>query len=192
MDGAPQHRKGWLRRPSEAVPPKAEWKDPGDEQKASGTARKGRISPQMREAIRLRVIDDLTLDQAAERAGVSVAGICKALKQPHVIAFAEQVQWQYIQDVTARRSFLKAKALKVAEELLTKAQSEQVRARMVEFLSGEGRQPLVNVQVSAAERGVYAYTKPRDITPPPDSASGGLIGQAVEIEGKSQEPDQHD
>jgi hypothetical protein len=142
----------------------------------------------MRQAIRLRVIDNLTLDDAAERAGVSVAGICKALKQPHVIAYAEAVQWEYIQRLAQRKTLLKAKAMDVAEHLLMNAQSEQVRARMVEFLAGEPRQALVNVNLSSAERGVYAYQKPRDVTPAPDSPSGAASAQPIEIEGKATEP----
>ena len=152
---------------------------------------KRRLSTALRTAINAIAKEGTTKREAARRAGMNETSLGKALAKPHVAKELEAAKTLFAMEMNDLRGTAKAIAIETGIELMRTSASDAVRARMVEFFAGEAKQALVNVNVSTAERGVYAYTKPRDITPAPDSASGWLIGQAVEIAGKSQEPDQH-
>lgn len=141
---------------------------------------KDRISPAVREAVRLRVREGATFLEAAKRAGLSEAGIHKAWKRPAVLALIEQEQAQYIQEVEALRAGYKAQAFEVAADLMRNAKSEAVRMRAVEFLAGGPPQTTVNVQVNNAAPG-YSYARPSD------RASTSTDRQHIEIEGKATE-----
>jgi hypothetical protein len=128
----------------------------------------------LRNAIDLRVKQNLTILEACNRAGISEAGWHKAMKRQSVQAYLQAVQLQYIQDVDARRAHYKARAFEVAAELMETAQSESVRMRAVEFFAGEAKAPAVQVQVNTGSSG-YTYRRP------PDRASGGDSVQDAEI-----------
>ena len=123
---------------------------------------KRRISAKVRKALQLRVREGLTWAEAAERAGLSEAGIYKARKQPHVQATYETMIAQQTKEVEELRRPLKAIALKEAKRLMTEAKSESVRARMVEFLAGErDKSPAVAVQINNNMGGSgYEYVPP--------------------------------
>lgn len=154
-------------------------------------ARAPRINARVRQAIDHIAREGTTTREAAKRAGLNESSLYRALGRPNVAAHLEQAKALYCMEIDKLRGTAKAIAIQTGIDLMQHSNSDNVRARLVEFFAGEAKQPLVNVSVSTAERGVYAYTKPRDITPAPDSASGGAISQAVEIEGKVVEPDQH-
>lgn len=140
----------------------------------------------MSRAITLRVINNLTLDDAAELSGVSVAGLCKALNQPHNQVAIDAMMVAYIKRVEARKAVLSAKAMERGEQLMDNAESEQVQARMVEFWAGKYQEkPVHKVQLSAhVQHGFagYQYLKEGqqlvDITPEPDNVSGDPDGNS--------------
>jgi lambda repressor-like predicted transcriptional regulator len=148
---------------------------------------KHRLSTALRKAINAIAKEGTTKREAARRAGMNETSLGKALAKPHVAKELEAAKTLFALEMNDLRGTAKAIAIQTGIELMRTSASDNVRARMVEFFAGEGRQPLVNVSVSAGQdRGVYAYTKPRDITPP-DSTSGVTAAQAIEIEGKASE-----
>ena len=136
-----------------------------------------RISAKVRHALTARVKDGLTWIEAAKAAGLSEAGIHKARKSQHVKALYEEIKGEYIQEVDALKAPFKAQALLVARDLMRESKSDAVKARMVEFLAGEGKGNAVNVavQVNNHMANGYEYVRPGaqivDITPAPDSPS---------------------
>lgn len=127
---------------------------------ADGRSRKGRISPRVREAVRLRVERGYRCEDAARAAGLSPAGYFKAMTRPHVQEYAQHVKDAYIQRSTELREFGKAQAIEVALELLREAKSESVKARMVEFLAGErDKSPQIAIQNNVLVGG-YEYPPP--------------------------------
>ena len=116
-----------------------------------------RISQRVRDAVHYRVHEGLSLVAAAEKAGLSRNGFAKALKRPAVQDLLRQVQEAFVLETEASRSVYKARALEVALDLMMNAKSETVRARMVEFLAGDGKTPQVAVHVDARQSGGYEY-----------------------------------
>lgn len=145
-------------------------------------ARKGRISARVRHAVTLKVEKGLTGEQCAALAGLSNAGFWKAWKQPHVQALYETLKHEYIMRVMDRKPLLKARAYEVAEELMGKDQPPAVRARMVEFIAGEGRGPAFAVQINNAPPQGYIY-------PRPDTVSGGDAGQVIDGQAEPAKPE---
>lgn len=138
---------------------------------------KRRISARVRDAVRLRVEKGYKCEDAARAAGLSSAGYYKAMNQPHVKAYAEAVKLAYVERIQADKAILRAEALEVARDLLHNSPSDQVKARMVEFLAGEAKSgPSVNVQINNNSGG-YEFVRPGqrvvEIEPEPDTASGG-------------------
>ena len=111
--------------------------------------KKPRISAKLRLAIDIRVRKGCTITEACEGAGISPAGWHKAMKRPAVQALLQNVQQRFVSEVNAGSAHRKAQALKVAVDLMHNAKSETVRARMAEFLAGDGRAPQVSVHVDA-------------------------------------------
>jgi len=75
----------------------------------------------------------MTIKDACEEAGLSESGW-----RPAVVAHLQEVQERYVAEVEANRAAYKAQALEVAADLMRNAKSEQVRARMTEFLANDG------------------------------------------------------
>tara|TARA_R100000808_G_C2103749_1_gene120021 strand:+ start:373 stop:870 length:498 start_codon:yes stop_codon:yes gene_type:complete len=118
---------------------------------------KRRVSAKVRKALEIRVREGATWLRAAELAGLSEAGIHKARKQPHVIDLFERLKTEYVQQLEQLEGVHKARALEVARELLDQEENKQVRARMVEFLRGESKQPVVSVAINQQFNGDYAF-----------------------------------
>lgn len=156
------------------MPERARMNDLSPVRKRAEASINGRISPQMREAIRLRVIEGISGDDAARRAGLAPSGFWKAMKRQHVQAYEERLKLEYVQRVMARREIVKARAIEVAEDLMLNAQSEAVRMRAVEFFAGEARGPVVQVQVNNPAS-AYNYRRPTDC------ASGANAGQVIDV-----------
>ena len=121
--------------------------------------RPSRISARVRAAVEARVVQGLSIEKAAEAAGLSRAGFAKALKRPAVQDLVRAVQDRFIRDTEARRSVFKARAFEVALDLMLNAKSEAIRARMAEFLAGDARVSPVAVHVDARQvvRGGYEF-----------------------------------
>jgi hypothetical protein len=113
-------------------------------------------------ALTLRIREGMTWPQAAEAAGLAESTIFKARKQPHIIELYQKLENEYIQDVEKMRAPYKAQAFEHAKHLMNNAKSEQVQARMVEFLAGESKKDGVNVQINNNISGGqgYEYVKP--------------------------------
>lgn len=143
------------------------------------------ISARVKHAMKLRVINGLTGEEAAKAAGLSPAGFWKAQKQPHVQEYANALRAEFVQEVDARKQVIKARAFIVGEDLLHNAASEQVKARMVELFTREGAQPLVNVNINGGPA-PYNLTRPSTTIDhrkraQPDVQSGDDISQAIDI-----------
>lgn len=126
-------------------------------------AKKPRISTKLREAMRLRIRRGMTITDACEKAGISPSGWHKAMGRQAVRdAFAEEAA-DYISEVEVLRASAKVQAIEVALELMKTAKSENVRARMAEFLASEGKAVghQVNVTVDARNTGGgYEFVRP--------------------------------
>lgn len=126
-------------------------------------APKPRISAKIRAAVECRVREGLTIQAAAEKAGLSRNGFAKALKRPAVLDLMDATQRKFIADVDGRRALLRARAYEVAAELLEKTTSESVKVRLIEFLCGDGKAPQVAVHVDARQEhrpAGYEYVRP--------------------------------
>lgn len=124
--------------------------------------RQRRISPKVRTALELKVKEGIPWAKAAQRAGMSEAGIHKARKATHIQEEFERIKGQYINEIEASAGLHKARALEVARELLDESNSDTVKARMVEFLRGEGKpqtQITVQNQVNVGAGG-YEFVPP--------------------------------
>lgn len=123
--------------------------------------RPARLSPKLRAAIEARVTEGLSIVDACAKAGMSPQGWHKAMKRPPVRDHLEQIQRRFVTETEARRSIYKARAFEVALDLMLTAKSEAVRARMAEFLAGDGKAPQVAVHIDARqERGGYEFVRP--------------------------------
>ena len=115
-------------------------------------APKPRISPKVRAAVDFRVRDGLSIQAAAEKAGLSRNGFAKALKRPAVQDLLADCQRRFIGEVEGRRAYLKARAYEIAADMLETATSEAVKVRLIEFLCGDGKAPQVAVHVDPNRR----------------------------------------
>lgn len=120
------------------------------------------MSALVRQTLRYRVEECLSWREAALKAGMSEAGIHKARLQPHVQALHEEMALQRLQEMEALKAPFKAKAFEEGMKLLTRAKSEAVRARMVEFFAGGDRSSGVNVavQINNNSASGYEYAPP--------------------------------
>ena len=98
-----------------------------------------RLSSKLRQAIEGRVRRGVSISAACEEAGLSTAGWHKAMKRPAVQDHLRGVQERFVAEVEASKSLYKAQALDAARDLMLNAKSQTVRARMVEFLAGDGK-----------------------------------------------------
>jgi hypothetical protein len=107
------------------------------------------------------VTDGLSITEACARAGLSRQGFAKAMKRSAVRDHLEEVQRRFVTESEAKRSLYRAKAFEVALDLMLNAKSEAIRARMAEFLAGDGKAPQVAVHIDARpERGGYEFVRP--------------------------------
>lgn len=143
---------------------------------------KGRLSPKIRRAFKLRVEEGLTIAEACQRAGASEAGWHKAMKRPQAQAEYEAIELAFIQTIERRRKTYRARAIEVAAELMERGQSEAVRMKAVEFFAGETRQPTVAVQVNNHAGSGYIYTRP-------DTQSADGAGQVIDAQAQSPKPE---
>jgi hypothetical protein len=124
---------------------------------------KPRLSSKLKDAIRRRVANGRSIKAACEEAGLSESGWHAAMRRPAVLDHLREVQERYVAEVEANRAAYKAQALEVAADLMRNAKSEQVRARMAEFLASEGK-PGHGVQVNVDARSMapigYEYIPP--------------------------------
>lgn len=123
------------------------------------TAQKPRISVKIRTAIEARVRQGLGVAAAAEAAGMSRNGFAKALKRPAVQEHLWKMQAAFVAEIEASRAVYKAQALEAALDLMKNAQSETVRARMIEFLAGDVKSPKIAVRVDARPQRSYEFVQ---------------------------------
>jgi hypothetical protein len=83
------------------------------------------------------------------------------MKRPAVRDYLESVQRRFVTGTDANRALYKARALEVAVDLMFNAKSEAIRARMAEFLAGDGKVSPVSVHIDARQnRGGYEFVRP--------------------------------
>ena len=146
---------------------------------------KGAQPPRMRAPLR-KAVDEIvwkgvTQREAAHRAGMNETALGRALARPAIAAWLEHLKAQAALDADKLKTQARAIAIQEGLRLMTQAQSEAVRARMVEFFAGEAKPgSQVNVQVNV-DRGGYEFVRPGarmvEIEPAPDSASGAEDAQ---------------
>jgi len=119
-----------------------------------------RLSSRIRAAVEARVRLGMSIAAAAEAAGMSKNGFHQALKRAAVQAYLREVQAAFVAETDANRAVYRVRALEAALDLMLNAKSEAVRARMVEFLVGDGKAPQVAVHVGARTCGGYEYIRP--------------------------------
>lgn len=120
---------------------------------------KRRASPKVARAIDIIATTGITLRLAAEHAGMNESALSRALAQPHNKAALNERKALLCMEMDSLKPIAKAIAYREGMDLMQNSPSHQVRARMVEFFAGEGKQALVNVQVNAAPHG-YQYKRP--------------------------------
>lgn len=139
--------------------------------------RPSRISPRVRAAVGFRVRENLSIANAAEKAGLSRNGFAKALKRTVVQDLIRDEQERMAQDVNHLRAVARHRALEVAREILENG-SENAKLRVIDLFLREGKAATeVNVSVDArqTDRGGYEYVRPGQRLVEvlePESASG--------------------
>lgn len=124
-------------------------------------ARKPRISSKVRAAIELRVRKGLSIEAAANAAGLSRNGLSKALKRPEVDRLLAETQERFVTEVSSQRALLRAHACEVASEMLESTTDDRVRLKLIELLMSDGKAPAVSVNVDARTgSGGYEYLRP--------------------------------
>lgn len=132
---------------------------------------------ELREAVRLIVQKGYQIGKAAEAAGLHPVSLSRALARPPIRAYLEEQKALYCLDADQLKGRAKAMAINAGIDLMHNAQSEAVRARMVELFAGEGGKG-AQLQVTINnDRGGYEFVRPGqrivDITPAIDGASDG-------------------
>lgn len=144
--------------------------------------------PRMRPALRMAVelIIELGISQrdASRRAGMNETVLGRALKKPHIAAYVEHQKAVFLTDMLKLKDRAKAIAIAQGIDLMHSAQSEAVRARMVELFASEPRPGAsVAVQVNV-DRGGYEFVRPGarmvEISPITDEPSGDDDSQAID------------
>lgn len=105
--------------------------------------------------------------------GMNETSLSRALQKPHIAAYVEYLKAQAVIDAAGLKEQARTMAIRVGIDLMHRAQSEAVKARMVEFFAGEPRGPSVAVQVNVPQAQGYSYTRP-------DGASGAGSAQAID------------
>ena len=149
--------------------------------------RKPRVSAKVRRAVDLIANDGLTQVEAARRASLHPVTLCRALKRPQVAALLDEAKALAALEADNLKGIARSLAIRTGIDLMRSSQSDQVKAKMVEFFAGEGRQPLVNIQLPAADEPAsgYAYRRPQTIGP--DHASVVEDAQVVDPKEKDDE-----
>lgn len=135
------------------------------------------MRPALRQACDLIVTKGVTQREAAIRAGMNETALSRALLKPHIKAWLEEQKAAFAVDMLQLKDRARGIAISTGIELMHSAQSEAVRARMVELFASEGKPgSQVNVQVNV-DRGGYEFVRPGsrmvEIEPATDGASGG-------------------
>lgn len=136
-----------------------------------------RISPAIRQAVRLIVRNAHTQREAAKIVGMNETSLGRALKKEHVQALMEKEKTALLADGASIRNIAIASAYVVGMELMHKASSEAVRARMVELFTRQGAEQGPTVVVNQVNSGGYGYSappqrrqpEPIDVTPDYDA-----------------------
>ena len=125
-----------------------------------------RVGTKFKKTVKFRIEKGLTWQQACTLSGYGLSAFYKALAQPHCTAYYEREKGKYISDMEGTLAIHKAHSIKVARDLLDDKDKPAQRAKMVEFLRGEGRksqtnqQVQVNIGTDSNSGGRYAFARP--------------------------------
>lgn len=128
--------------------------------------RPSRLSEKLRRAIEVKITTGATINDACAQAGISPQGYHKALRRPSVREHFEAVQRKFVADSEQMRAHARVLAIAVAVDLMTNSKDEKIRARMAEFLAGDGKAPAVAVNIDARQAmpaAAYTFIKPKTI-----------------------------
>lgn len=136
-----------------------------------------RMSAKVRTAANLIARQGMTVREAAARAGMNESALSRALHRDGMQQWLESQKALFCLEVDSLKDQAKRLAVLEGMRLMRESQSDQVRARMVEFFASEaGKASLVTVNIGAKGSG-YEYVPPGsqviDITPATDSESVG-------------------
>ena len=123
--------------------------------------RQSRLSEKLRVAIHARVTQGMTITDACNKAGLSTAGWFKAMQRPAVAEYVQEVKAKFVAEADQMRAHAKTLAIAEAVKLMTSSKDEKIRARMAEFLAGDGKTPAVAVNVDMRHLPPANYTVTR-------------------------------
>lgn len=129
--------------------------------------RPSRLSEKLRRAIEVRITTGATINDACAQAGISPQGYHKALRRPSVREHYEATQRRFVADSDQLRAHARVLAIATALDLMTNSKDEKIKARMVEFLAGDGKAPAVAVNIDARsipEQSGYTYQRPNGVS----------------------------
>ena len=137
--------------------------------------RPSRLSSKLRIAIHARAVQGMSISDACKKAGLSTAGWFKAMQRPAVALYLQEVQSKFISEMDQARAHAKRQAIVVAVHLMNNSKDEKIRARMAEFLAGDGKGPAVQVSIDARQAfpaATYSFTRPDDLDALPGPVEG--------------------
>lgn len=174
-------RKRAILAPMAANPPRTKARSKAALAYTEG-AQPPRMRPALRHAVDLIATKGYRVPDAATLAGMNEKALYRALARPPIAAYVEAMKANEASLAASLKEQARAMAIRAGIDLLHNAQSEQVRARMVEFFASEERKnPAVAVQINV-DRGGYEYARPGaqivEILPGAGPASGALDGAA--------------
>ena len=136
----------------------------------------------LRQALMLIAQEGRTQRYAADKVGMNETSLGRALQRPAIAAYLETLKALQTLDAAQMFGHAKAMAVRIGIELMHDAKSEQVKARMVEFFAGEGKQALVNVQVNTNAPHGYAYKRPDTQSDAPIEDATVIIEQSSSVD----------
>ena len=143
---------------------------------------KRRASPKVARAIDIIATTGITLRLAAGHAGMNESALSRALAQPHNKAALDERKALLCLEMDSLKPIARAIAYREGMDLMQNSPSHQVRARMVEFFAGEGKQALVNVQVNTNAPHGYAYKRPDTQSDAPIEDATVIIEQSPSVD----------
>jgi transposase-like protein len=145
---------------------------------------KRRTTPKTKRAIHLIATQGKTQRQAAQDVGMDEHALSRALAQPHNRALLDEAKALACMEIESLKGIAKAIAVREGIDLMQTSPSHPVRAKLIEFFAGEGRQALVNITLPGNEPPATGYQYRRPDAARPDSLSGVEDAQVVDNAGK--------
>lgn len=150
---------------------------------------KRRVSPAMREVIRIMAEEGASLPIAANKAKMTRDAAVRAFNRPHVKALYNSMIKE-IRENAAQQAYMRI------NHLSETAESENVRLDSSKWIAGvDGLAPIRKLEGRFAHSHQFKgfdYANPKDVTPTDDSASRGVDENIIDSQAVSDELDRDD